>query len=162
MNLNEYQELACRTLGSSDLAVLGLGLAGEAGELLEVVGDKEKSIKELGDVTWYMATLAHKIEMKLGDVALRTSAVLAARPPVNGLVISSSKVADHIKKVVGHGHALDKDLVVYRLAEILVYCDMFAEQHGFELELALQKNIDKLRARYPQGFSSEASINRKD
>lgn len=59
-----------------------LGLAGETGEVLEkikkIVRDKEGVVseediveitKELGDVLWYVATIAQCLNVKLGDVA---------------------------------------------------------------------------------------------
>ena len=59
-----------------------LGLAGEAGEVCEKikkiyrdkkgilsVDDKEELTKELGDVLWYVATLASEIDIYLSEVA---------------------------------------------------------------------------------------------
>ncbi len=57
------------------LATFGLGIAGEAGEVADLIKkhlghghplDKEKLTKELGDVLWYVAAIA-----KLADVDLQ-------------------------------------------------------------------------------------------
>jgi NTP pyrophosphatase (non-canonical NTP hydrolase) len=58
-----------------------LGLAGEAGEVCEKIKklyrdktlpptkeDKEEIAKELGDVLWYVATLATEIDFSLADI----------------------------------------------------------------------------------------------
>ena len=106
MTINEYQELALRTLNpqlsKKDVLINGvMGLCGESGEAIDIVKkwlaqghelDREKLAKELGDIAWYLAETAAAIDMPLEDI--------------------------------------------------------FAA------------NIEKLKKRYPQGFSSENSINR--
>ena len=82
MKINEYQQLAMRTL-NKDLSkkdVLfngGMGLCGEAGEAIDIVKkylaqghelDKEKLIKELGDVAWYLAETAYALDTDLETV----------------------------------------------------------------------------------------------
>jgi NTP pyrophosphatase (non-canonical NTP hydrolase) len=108
MEINEYQNLAMRTLNKDlnkkDVLINGvMGLCGESGEVIDVVKkhlaqghdlDKEKIIKELGDVAWYLAETAYAIDVNLEDVFI--------------------------------------------------------------------KNIEKLKERYPEGFSIEKSINRKN
>ena len=108
MTINEYQQLALRTLNPDldpkDVLINGvMGLCGESGEAIDIVKkhlaqghplDREKLAKELGDVAWYLAETAYAI--------------------------------------------------------------------GYQLEEILQMNIDKLKARYPEGFSSENSIHRQE
>lgn len=107
MNINEYQQLAMRTLNPKldkrDVLINGvMGLCGESGEAIDIVKkhlaqghalNREALIKELGDVAWYMAETAYALDVPLEDV--------------------------------------------------------------------LQGNIDKLRARYPQGFEAEKSMQRE-
>ncbi len=106
MTINEYQQLAMRTLnpelGEKDVLINGvMGLCGESGEVIDIVKkhlaqghplDKDKLAKELGDVAWYLAETAYAI--------------------------------------------------------------------GFPLEEILRMNIEKLKARYPEGFSTEKSMRR--
>lgn len=107
MNFDEYQKLALRTSnltsGTLRLAYLGLGLTGEAGEVVE-----------------------------------------------------------HIKKHVGHGHDLNVDAVAKELGDVLWYVAVMADALGLTLEDVAARNIEKLRKRYPCGFSREASQNRED
>lgn len=94
MTLDEYQNLAMRTAGGEGdamaLAVASLGLAGEAGEVVELVKkhlghghglDREKLQKELGDVLWYVARVADWADLSLGDIAAANVAKLRARYP---------------------------------------------------------------------------------
>lgn len=108
MTINEYQQLALRTLNpqlnKKDVLINGvMGLCGESGEAIDIVKkwlaqghelDKEKLAKELGDIAWYLAETAAAIDMPLEDI--------------------------------------------------------------------LQANIDKLKKRYPEGFSSENSVHRTE
>ena len=106
MTINEYQQLALRTLNpeldKKDVLINGvMGLCGESGEAIDIVKkwlaqghelDREKLAKELGDIAWYLAETAAAIDLPLENV--------------------------------------------------------------------FQANIDKLKKRYPEGFSAEMSVNR--
>ena len=86
MELNSYQFSALETAiypnRGNNFAYPALGLAGEAGEvadkLKKVIRDndgvltdpvREAVAKELGDVLWYVAVLAHEIDYSLGSIA---------------------------------------------------------------------------------------------
>ncbi len=109
MTFDEYQRMALRTKnrgdigGIPDLAVAGLGIAGEAGE-----------------------------------------------------------VADEIKKVLGHGKAMDVDKLVKELGDVLWYAASVAEDIGVPLGEVARRNVEKLKARYPEGFSTVASVAKAD
>ncbi len=82
MTINEYQKLAMTTLNpeldKKDVLINGvMGLCGESGEVIDIVKkhlaqghelDKEKIIKELGDVAWYMAEIATVLDVELEEV----------------------------------------------------------------------------------------------
>lgn len=78
-----------------------------------------------------------------------------------GLAGESGEVADHIKKYVGHGHDLDVAKVNKECGDLLWYVAVIAHVLGLKLSEITAANIEKLRKRYPNGFSSEASKNRK-
>lgn len=106
MDLNEYQQKCLRTTNATPtmerLTISGLGIAGEAGEVADlikkVVGhghdlDHDKLVKELGDVLWYVADLASTIGVTLNDVAEINVAKLAARYP-DGFSVDRSRNRD--------------------------------------------------------------------
>lgn len=82
MNGNEYQKKAMRTLNpkltKNEVLVNGvMGLGGESGEVIDIVKkhlfqghplDKEKIIKELGDVMWYVAEVCEALDISLDEV----------------------------------------------------------------------------------------------
>lgn len=108
MQLEEYQQLAARTLGrdrthEQQLANAALGLTGEAGEVAEV-----------------------------------------------------------IKKHLFHATPLDKDALMKELGDCLWYIAAFGTVLGFSLDDIAERNVDKLRKRYPEGFDTERSRNRTE
>lgn len=81
---------------------------------------------------------------------------------VMGLCGESGEAIDIVKKWLAHGHELDRDHLIKELGDIAWYIAEISHVLGVSLEEVLQKNIDKLKSRYPEGFNSEASINRRD
>lgn len=92
MKISEYQELAVRSdrTGSDQiksLMITLLGLAGESGSLLSEYkkwlreGEAYKPFthhasEEIGDVLWYLANLASKLNLDLGEIASENIAKL--------------------------------------------------------------------------------------
>lgn len=82
MTINEYQQLAMRTLNpeldKKDMLINSvMGLCGESGEAIDLVKkwlaqghelDKDKFIKELGDIAWYLAEAAWALDVPLEAV----------------------------------------------------------------------------------------------
>lgn len=95
MNINEYQQLALRTLNPDldkrDMLLNSvMGLCGESGEAIDLVKkhrmhghafDREKFAKELGDIAWYLAEAARAIDMDLEDVLRMNIEKLKKRYP---------------------------------------------------------------------------------
>jgi len=79
-----------------------------------------------------------------------------------GLVGEAGEVVDSIKKVMFHGHEMDTDHLKKELGDVLWYMATLASTAGLELEDVAKGNIEKLMKRYPDGFSSEHSINRNE
>lgn len=79
-----------------------------------------------------------------------------------GLAGEAGEVADTIKKAVFHRHGLDRDVVIKELGDVLWYVAALATKLGVSLEDVAQRNVAKLRERYPEGYSSAASQARVD
>lgn len=77
-----------------------------------------------------------------------------------GLCGEAGEVGEHLKKVYGHGHVLDRQKVLDELGDVLWYVANLAYRTDIKLSEVLQRNVDKLLARYPDGFSTERSVNR--
>ncbi len=72
------------------------------------------------------------------------------------------ELANRTKKVFLHGHPYDQDAVIEELGDILWYLAVYAHDIGVDLQTVAERNIAKLEKRYPDGFSSEASLHRDE
>lgn len=79
-----------------------------------------------------------------------------------GLCGETGETVDYIKKVIFHGHALDKEHLTKELGDILWYIANLSDVYGIKLEEIAEVNIEKLKSRYPEGFSIDKSVNRID
>ena len=79
-----------------------------------------------------------------------------------GLCGETGEVADLVKKYLFQGHNLDSEKVVKELGDVCWYVAITAKALGVTLETVMEANIEKLKARYPNGFSVEKSINRME
>lgn len=79
-----------------------------------------------------------------------------------GLNGEAGEFADHIKKWLYQGHEKDDEALIKELGDILWYVAVAAFSLGYELEDVMKLNVEKLNKRYPDGFSKERSVNRKE
>ena len=78
-----------------------------------------------------------------------------------GLAGEAGEVVDHIKKGIFHKHGIDQEKMVEEIGDLLWYAAALCTNLGVPLSDAMQKNIEKLKKRYPDGFSREHSLNRE-
>lgn len=101
MTFDEYQKQALTTAHNTyeplmERTIWAMGVAGEAGEVVEKwkkivaykggqVSDEDLSelAKELGDVVWYIAVLAHSLGLSFDDVIQRNIEKLQSRKARN-------------------------------------------------------------------------------
>ena len=81
---------------------------------------------------------------------------------VMGLCGESGEAIDIVKKHLAQGHELDKEKLAKELGDVAWYLAETATAIGYDLEDIFQMNIDKLKKRYPEGFSVEKSVNRNE
>ena len=81
---------------------------------------------------------------------------------VMGLCGESGEAIDIVKKHLAQGHDLDREALVKELGDVAWYLAETAYALDVHLEDVLQRNIDKLKARYPQGFEVVKSIQREE
>lgn len=98
-------------------------------------------------------------------MAMRTAGDYASdfdmlRNAVYGLNGESGEVIDLLKKHEFQGHDLDRDKLIDEAGDVAWYLALLASALGVSLEEIMQKNVDKLKKRYPDGFDKDKSINR--
>ncbi len=79
-----------------------------------------------------------------------------------GLCGESGEAIDLMKKHLYQGHDLNREQLAKELGDIAWYLAEAATGLHMDLSEILQGNLDKLHARYPQGFEVEKSIHRED
>lgn len=79
-----------------------------------------------------------------------------------GLSGECGEVNDIIKKYIFHNKDLDVIHLKKEIGDVLWYIALFCDACHFSLEDIMQLNIDKLKERYPDGFSEENANNRKE
>lgn len=100
-----------------------------------------------------------KLAMKTLNPELSQKEVLINS--VMGLCGESGEVIDIVKKWLSQGHELDKERLAKELGDVAWYLAEAATALDLPLEQIFQGNINKLKERYPNGFETEKSINRK-
>ena len=81
---------------------------------------------------------------------------------VMGLCGESGEAIDIVKKHLHQGHELDKEKLIKELGDIAWYLAEASYALDVDLSTVLERNINKLKARYPEGFSVDKSINREE
>ena len=206
--IGAYIPLARRTM-SNELTVqeralnICFGLTGECGELADIYKkhlfhghelDKDKVIKECGDIMWYLANAMY--HMNTERVAEVRSALDTGRDngrkitpywkPLKRLyynVEGSTENAtfefdyknpilelSHISATLGHLILTPYLRTLYfsrnrsstQIVMMLYIIKGILKSVGSNLDECLKLNVEKLKKRYPDGFSTEDSINRRD
>ncbi len=80
---------------------------------------------------------------------------------VLGLCSESGEVSGLLQKEY-QGHELDKEHMKKELGDCIWMIAEACDAMEFDMEDVMQTNIDKLKARYPEGFSAEKSLHRKE
>ena len=80
---------------------------------------------------------------------------------VMGLCGESGEAIDIVKKHLAQGHPLDRDGLIKERGDVAWYLAETAYALDVSLDEVFQRNIDKLKARYPEGFDASRSVERK-
>lgn len=78
-----------------------------------------------------------------------------------GLSGEAGEFNDMVKKWIFHEKPMDFDHAQKEVGDILWYIAMICHSFGWDMSQIMQMNIDKLKARYPDGFDVELSAHRK-
>ena len=175
-DIEDYQRLAMRTSPEGHDRILNgcMGLIGESGEVVDIVkkwkfqsGDdaelpKDKLIEELGDVLWYCA----EVSTGMGSDMIR----VPDRWGLKGLTYDGklhlealflAKLAQNMTDALMHPDEWSPDpmYVVACIMDVIGY--MLKTYCGSTMEECMERNVEKLKRRYPDGFSPEMSLHRE-
>lgn len=185
MNPNTYQELVERTKSAAKdqylerISLSGLGICGEAAELAELfsawVFDRAEAlpprgrvVKEAGDVCWYLAHLMTTVDRPFEPVVTIARNIVAELPTrranetVFALMTNAGMLGDYLKKVAHHHIELSPTMLHGRVCGVMESLLRVVGILDIPLEEVFETNIEKLKARYPAGFTTAESLARKD
>ena len=77
-----------------------------------------------------------------------------------GLAGEAGEFTDMVKKWIFHEKPFDPDHAMKELGDVLWYVAMICHSFGWNLNTIMQMNVDKLKARYPEGFDVDKSAHR--
>ena len=77
-----------------------------------------------------------------------------------GMATEVGELMDVYKKKLAYKKPLDMVNVQEEIGDILFYLASFCRMNGFNLEKILERNVEKLEARYPEKFTEYHANNR--
>lgn len=155
------------------------GVIGESGEAVDMLKktviygkplDVPKFVKELGDICWYTAGLANTYELDGNQVAHYWSRAeplgidLASLDPFHRLretLFISNMLTSGLANIE---HMPDHDNRLALVGNAFSFIELIGQGwlNGFKMVDVFQTNIDKLAARYTEGYSDAAAQARAD
>lgn len=177
LSFQEYQELAKRTQ-NPDLSPIEtlchatLGLCSELSETLDELErirsrrpeSRENASKEIGDCCWMISEMCDCLGIGFENVMLinseRTPLYSDCWNCIDKAVQSTVSLCSSVQKLL-QGHPIVNDDAAHQIREIMRFLHMACDAIDVDIHHVLWLNIEKLKKRYPDGFSSERSVNRE-
>ena len=78
-----------------------------------------------------------------------------------GIATEGGELLDAMKKHIFYGKEIDTVNIVEEVGDLMWYCAVILDELGLEFEDVMEKNINKLQARYNDKFT-ESSANTRD
>lgn len=142
---------------------LALGIADEAGELLEKIehyttGTRRPHVTELmdeaGDVLWYAAQLLNRIGTTFGllpvDRIARSEHEATIVSCTHFVVIHAAYIAGRAKKNLRDGAVVDGK-IIEAITKLMLALDSLCNSFGYSLAVVAARNMDKLGGRKDRG-----------
>lgn len=177
-DLDSFQTGALKTAiypPESGLAYTGFGLFGEIGEFAagvlqslerhdfseaphQFTAEEYESLRaELGDICWYIATLAHEVGIKLSEIPV--APIRVADPASDAtlrMAAEAGAIANKLKKVIRDGRPIEsvRANVIAALAIVIACVAHLAKLLGTSMAEVCAENQRKLLARQDRGTLS--------
>lgn len=151
MNNKEYQALALRTCpeSSKNLTHAILGISGEVGELF--LGN-DNFIEEAGDILWFIALGCECLNTNISDINTIERNHFDKK---SDMVICQGICSDTLKRSLFYNTELNKALLIEAFGRMI-----YIISEVVDIEKAMELNIEKLKKRFPDGYSDHHAVNR--
>jgi hypothetical protein len=155
-----------------------MGMHTEAGELAESWQTADMRVRnldlvhfmeEIGDICWYEGVLGamfpcfHTTDF---DSLIQSGSlrIEKRRKAVTNLIFDitkySGRIADQFKRAIFYGTELDDNYIFNQRISLLEALRHLAELVGSDMAHVRQINIDKLKKRFPEGFTETDAVTR--
>lgn len=101
-----------------------------------------------------------RLAQRTMDLKKRTPAEVEMHA-LHGMVGEIGELHSLYQKVY-QGHEFDEEHAEKEVGDLLWFIAEYCTAMGWQLEDVMEKNIEKLKARYPKGFEAERSLNRAE
>lgn len=177
MNWNEYLRLSEKTLSQEfhcneqkykNILHSVLGILSEIeeifenyknGKLITEVSSQGSLGEEIADLAWYLAIPFRELDLDSQNIQLQIHSGNSYET-LHDILMTSIKFVDPLKKKIFYNKPIDDQMLSdlsYRLLSLIIN---YSNINSVDFNMALEKNIAKLKARYGEKFSSEKAINR--
>lgn len=106
------------------------------------------------DMNEYQKLAARTIDKSLPPISVQDHAL-------HGMVSELGELHGIFQKIY-QGHVPEKEHMMKEVGDLLWFIAEFCTSRRWKLSDVAQMNIDKLIARYPDGFDADHSLHRKD
>lgn len=77
-----------------------------------------------------------------------------------GITTEAGEIADLLKRWLFYGKVFTQQQMEEEIGDLLWYIALAADAVGLNMEVIMERNIAKLKARYPDRFTQDAALNR--
>lgn len=109
---------------------------------------------EFGEHDWYENEVKRTMNTELDDVE-------TVRHALHGIAAEAGEIHSIFQKIY-QGHPFDGKHLKLEVGDLLWNIDELIQAMGWTLDDVMWENVKKLRARYPDGFSTERSLHREE
>ena len=102
----------------------------------------------------YQELAARTIDTRLSPKQMKAHAL-------HGMVGEIGEIHSIFQKAY-QGHAIEEEHLKKEMGDLLWFAAEYCTANNWNLEDIMRMNIDKLVARYPQGFEADKSLHRKE
>jgi NTP pyrophosphatase (non-canonical NTP hydrolase) len=173
MTLTQYPLEAIKTLGSKGLEIdlfhCYAGFTSEISELEDALFNNDfVNIKEeLGDISWYLFVYLHlkdfdkyaSIERLMKNSVEKEISNLETTFIIRNLYRASSSFGNCIKRELIYQKA-DALVEAKVISSIFSCIALICDKYGIDYNTVLSANIEKLKVRFPNKFTTEDALNR--
>lgn len=122
-----------------------------------------EQVEEAEVVGWYLEKYVKnccRTECEYSDATMRMTEYADLLHGSMGVCTEGGELQDTVKRYIFYGKELDKVNIEEELGDIFWYCAIICKSLKLDLQTILEKNIAKLKKRYPEKFTEDKALNR--